>query len=405
MAWIRQLPSGLWAGTVRLPQGSDPDRVTETHRLKGAIQKWAGDLEADIRRGDWIDPRAGRKTVGECWAKWGTSSRRLEQASRRRDASHWRVHVAPRWGRVPVGSILRPDVTAWVVAMEESHRDDCRDRKACPGCRVGAATIEGAVGVLRAVLDLAVDAKLIRDNPARGVKRPRRNAHVDRVLDPAESRQLVDALDRMFPGRVDAGLFVELIEDTGMRWEEAAAIPPSLVDTRKQRVHIAWVMERDGTARPYAKSAAGNRTITYGDHLVARMKAAKMAAREVAGVFPKDDPGRLLFTSEMGEQLRYSNWHRRVWLPALRGLPERPTVKGHAYRAAVAGAELADPQPTPHDLRHTYGTRLADEGVPVHDIMALMGHEDVRSAQRYLHSREERFDRARQAIKRARAGS
>lgn len=402
MAWIRQLPSNLWAATVRLPTGQ---RVTQTHKLKGAVTTWAADLEADIRRGDWIDPRAGKKTVGECWEQWGTSSRRLEKASRKRDESHWRVHVAPRWAKTPVGTILKPDVTAWVVEMESVHKPTCRKRDTCSGCKpaVGAATIEGAVGVLRAILDLAVDAKLIRDNPARGVKRPKRAAHVDRVLDAGEEKQLVDALARIFPDRTDAGLFVELIADTGMRWEEAAAIPPQMVDTRKNRIHIAWVMERDGTARPYAKSAAGNRTVTYGDHLAGRMKAAKLAAQEVKGVFPDDGPGRLVFTSEKGEVLRYSNWHRRVWTPALKGLPERPTVKGHAYRPAIAGAGLADPQPTPHDLRHSYGTQLADEGVPVHDIMALMGHEDLRSAQRYLHSREERFDRARTARKRARA--
>ncbi|MCT2281793.1 site-specific integrase [Micromonospora chalcea] len=402
MAWIRQLPSGLWAATVRLPDGK---RVLETHRLKGAVSTWAADLEADIRRGDWIDPRAGKKTVGECWEQWGTTSRRLEKASRKRDESHWRVHVAPRWAKTPVGTILRPDVTAWVVEMEGTHKASCRKRDVCSGCKpeVGAATIEGAVGVLRAILDLAVEARLIRDNPARGVRKPKRNAHVDRVLEPSEEKQLVDALDRMFPGRLDAGLFVELIADTGLRWEEAAAIPPQLIDTRKNRIQIAWVMERDGTARPYAKSAAGNRTVTYGDHLAKRVKAAKMAAGEVAGVFPNDEPGRLVFTSEKGDQLRYSNWHRRVWTPALRGLPERPMVKGHAHRPAVAGAGLADPQPTPHDLRHTYGTGLADQGVPVHDIMALMGHEDLRSAQRYLHSREERFERARAARSRSRA--
>ncbi|WP_158973395.1 tyrosine recombinase XerC, partial [Streptomyces griseus] len=192
--------------------------------------------------------------------------------------------------------------------------------------------------VLRSMLDLAVDARLIRDNPARGVKRPKRNAHVDRVLDPAEETALLNAFDRCFPGRPDARPFVELIADTGMRWEEAAAIPPQMVDTRKQRIHIAWVMERDGTARPYAKSAAGNRTVTFGDHLAAQMKAAKIAAREGEGVFPGDDPGRLLFTSEKGDPLRYSNWHRRVWLPALRGLPEPPVVKGPAFRPAIDGA-------------------------------------------------------------------
>jgi integrase len=63
---------------------------------------------------------------------------------------------------------------------------------------------------------------------------------------------------------------------------------------------------------------------------------------------------------------------------------------------------LDDPQPTPHDMRHTYGTRLGEGGVPVHEIMALMGHETLESVQRYLHAGDDRLDRAREATKRGR---
>lgn len=399
MAWIRQLPSGLWAATVYTPAG----RITESHRLKGRVEKWAQRQEDSITRGEWIDPRGAKITVGELWEK-ARASRHLERASRLRDESHYRCHVKPKWAKVPVGAILKPDVSKWVVEMDESHKDDCRNPKRCPGCRVGAATIEGAVGVLRAILDHAIDSKILRENAARGVKKPPRDAHVDRVLEPDEEAALLDALDRMFPGRDDARPFVELLAEAGMRWEEAAAIPPELIDTRKQRINIAWVMERDGTARPYAKSDAGNRPVTYGDHLAPTMRQLKLGAREVPGVFPEDGPTRLVFVGDRGAALRYSNWHKRVWVPALTGLPERPKVQGRAYRPAIPGAELDDPQPTPHDLRHTFGTGLADENVPIHDIMALMGHGDIRSAQRYLHSREERFDRARAARKRARQG-
>lgn len=402
MAWIRQLPSGLWAATVRTGTGPT-DRITKTHRLKGRVETWAADQEADLRRGDWIDPRKGEVTVGEWWQRT-RGTRHQEQASRRRDESHWRCHTGPRWEREPIGGILKTDVSKWVVEMQTSHRDDCPAPKSCPGCRVGAATIEGAVGVLRGLLDLAIDAELIRTNPAQRVRKPKRNAHVDRVLAGVEERQLLDALDRVAPDRPCGRMLAELMLDTGMRWEEAAAIPPELVDTRRQRIHIAWVMERDGTARPYAKSDAGNRTVSYGEELVARIVAAKLAAPEVEGVFPRGGPARLLIPSWNGKgPLLYPNWRDRVWRKAITGVPERPKVKGHTFRAAIPGAELDDPQPTAHDLRHTFGTRLADEGVPVHDIMALMGHADIRSAQRYMHSREERFDRARQALRRARS--
>lgn len=384
MAWIRKLPSGLWAATVRTPAG----RVTESHKLKSQAKSWADEQESQVERGDWIDPRLAKTTIGEWWDRT-RDARHQSKAAKARDTSHWKVHVAPRWAKIPLGAVLKTDVGKWVVAMEKAG--------------VGAATIEGAVGVLRGLYDTAQDDGMVRVNPARRVAKPKRDAHVDRVLQADEEQQLFDAFDRMFPGRLDAGLFVRLLADTGMRWEEAAVVPPEMLDTRRKRIHIAWVMERDGTARPYAKSDAGNRAVTYSDELAPALRAAKLAAHEVKGVFPPGGPTRLLITSESGKGLRYTNWRTRVWLPALAGMPERPTVKGRAYRPAVPGAGLEDPQPTAHDLRHTYGTTLADQGVPIHDIMKLMGHRDIRSAQRYLHSGEDRFERAREAKKRARS--
>lgn len=376
MAWVRRLPSGLWAATVRLPTGK---RVTETAELKGTVDRWAVDLEADIRRGDWIDPRAGKLTVGECWARWG-ETRRLEKASLARDRSHWRVHVAPRWERVPAGAILRPDVAAWVTEMGRAG--------------VGAATIEGAVGVLRSLLDQAVDARLIRDNPARGVRLPRRDAHTDRVLDPSEDELLLDAFDRLFPGRRDGRLLVELMLYCGLRWEEAGALDREHVDTRRALLHIGPVLERDGTIRPYPKTPAGRRSVPVDRDLWPRLRAHVLTV----------PAGGLLVTSPGGGRLDYSRWHARVWKVALRGRPAHAGGRGHPARPAVLGAELDDPQPTPHDLRHTFGTRLGEQGVPGHEIMSLMGHESLASVQRYLHAGDGRYDRAREAVERGRSG-
>jgi integrase len=422
MAWIRQLPSGLWAATVYTPTG----RITESDRLKGRIVKWAADRESEVRAGDWVDPRAGKITVGEWWERC-RDARHLELASRERDASQWRCHVEPKWGHVPIGAILKPDVSAWVVEMEHAHRDDCPNRKRCQGCKVGAATIIGAVGVLRALLDQAVEAKLLRINPAHGVRKPPPDAHVDRVLTAVEERDLLANLDAKFPDRPDARLFVETLLDTGMRWEEAAAVPRDLADVRRGRVQVAFVMERNGSIRGYAKSEAGNRTVTVSDELLPRFREHVMTVP--AGADPVRDPRCLIFKAPGQAHLdacrpgtprrkacdgcgvspmRYPTWLRRVWNEGLvedvpvPQLPRPPGRPGPLPRPVRKVPILDDPQPTPHDCRHTYGTRLADEGVPVHDLMALMGHKDMRSAQRYLHSGEERFERAREALRRAR---
>ena len=41
-----------------------------------------------------------------------------------------------------------------------------------------------------------------------------------------------------------------------------------------------------------------------------------------------------------------------------------------------------------HGLRHTFGTRLADAGVGLHTICALMGHSDIRITARYTRARD-----------------
>jgi integrase len=87
-------------------------------------------------------------------------------------------------------------------------------------------------------------------------------------------------------------------------------------------------------------------------------------------------------------------------------LDSGPEVSRGKRGKILARDPLVDlPLPTPHDCRHTYGTRLAEQNVPSHEIGALMGHADARSTARYVHAGEIRFERARSAIERARSDS
>lgn len=38
-----------------------------------------------------------------------------------------------------------------------------------------------------------------------------------------------------------------------------------------------------------------------------------------------------------------------------------------------------------HDLRHCFASNLVNEGVPIYDIPALLGHSNVKTTQRYAH--------------------
>lgn len=391
MAWIRQLDSGLWAATVYIGSGPN-DRVTETHKSKGVVAEWAKGLEADRLRGTLIDPRLGKTTVAQVWDLYG-EGRRLEKASRKRDASHWNVWVGPRWGNAGVGSIRKPDVSTWVVGLEREG--------------VGGWTVIASLALLRSLLEIAVDAGLILANPARKVKTAPPPKHEDRNLSEAECDRLLAAMYARFPDRPEAGLMCELMAYCGFRYEDVAALrrSPAVIDMRERAISVQDVMEKDGTIRPYPKSTAGARTVPVDDDLWPRFRDHVMTVT----------PGELLFTAPGGGPCLYDNWRKRVWLKGL--VHERPMTadEAEAWKAGrraegkrpwkvkwvIEAPVLDDPQPTPHDLRHLYGTRLAEAGVPKHERRYLMGHADDRAGARYENAREH-MDNARAAMARFR---
>ncbi len=68
-----------------------------------------------------------------------------------------------------------------------------------------------------------------------------------------------------------------------------------------------------------------------------------------------------------------------------------PKHQGDRYKETNRGfskaCELADVQNFRfHDLRHTFGTCLAEKGVPIHQIAELMGHADIRTTMKYVHA-------------------
>jgi integrase len=56
-----------------------------------------------------------------------------------------------------------------------------------------------------------------------------------------------------------------------------------------------------------------------------------------------------------------------------------------------------------HDLRHTFGTRLAEAGHSEATIAELMGHADIKTSRRYAHPVSERKQAAVEATKRGAA--
>ncbi len=66
----------------------------------------------------------------------------------------------------------------------------------------------------------------------------------------------------------------------------------------------------------------------------------------------------------------------------------RRVLSNHCVKADL------DQAVSPHDLRHTFATRLIDRDVPTHSVQVLLGHGRLASTEVYLHSSPARLAEA-----------
>lgn len=108
------------------------------------------------------------------------------------------------------------------------------------------------------------------------------------------------------------------------------------------------------------KSKAGRRVVGIPQAIIPVL-------REHLAVYTKDDPGALVFPAPKGGPLRRSGFNKLAAWP---------------YAVQTIGM----PGLHFHDLRHTGNMLAAESGVGLKDLMARMGHDNVRAAMIYQHA-------------------
>jgi integrase len=105
-----------------------------------------------FRRGDWIDPDAGKVSLKECAATW-IAQRDLEDRTHELYAGYLRNHINPTLGNAMLCEISAPRVRTWRTELQQAG--------------VGEPTIARCYALLRAVLNTAVDDEILKRNPCR----------------------------------------------------------------------------------------------------------------------------------------------------------------------------------------------------------------------------------------------
>jgi integrase len=328
---LRKLPSGRYQARYLDPETRLMASAPETFASKTAADRWLAKKRTELDAGTAVDDNASQLPVCHWWVGYKRSIQARKARTVKAYEAAWRLRIEPRFGDVPVRKVRSGAIDDWVSEMLHSG--------------VSTSKVVEAIGVLKRILDRAVRDKALPTNPcaARSVTLPRRAETERPVLSPAEVESLAAAM-RHERDRV----LVRVLAYCGLRIGEAFALRWSDVDLKAGLLHIRQSVEdTTGVVIVGPTKTWASRSVTPPAALVSQLRA-------LCGT-------GLVFANNKGEHLRYTNWRRDVWDPAV-------TLSG-----VVA---------LPHDLRATCASLLIDAGASPKDVQAHLGHENAETTLR-----------------------
>jgi integrase len=334
---VRRLPSGRFQARYRGPDGIDhPARTTFAN--KRDAERFLSVTEADIVQGRWISPAAGRMTLAEWSDQWFVAAGRAWKPKTR----HTYRSVLDRLILAELGGVrlaaLRPiAVGNWLGVLSE---------------RLSASQVRQAYRLLAQIMASAVDNDLLPSSPCRRVRLPRLPESEPHILTAAEVGRIAAACD------LGDRVLVLLLAYGGLRIGEALPLRRRHIDVTGGRVVVA-----DAVTELPGGPVIG----TPKDHQTRDLRVPAFVVKllkQHLDTLPDDPdafafPGRQKHTAH--RQQSYHGFRRR-------------------FVAAVTAAGLQDV--TPHDLRATHATWVADS----HGVMVAarrLGHANANVTTRH----------------------
>ncbi|MFI8498351.1 tyrosine-type recombinase/integrase [Streptomyces sp. NPDC085524] len=310
---VRKLPSGRYQ--VRYP---GPDGVLRpadrTFATVADADLWLSRKRIEIEDGQWLDPAEGKTTVRDWGARWlAAVSPQLKHKTQASYRSLITSQINPALGDRELSSLRPITVTEWVGSMKTKG--------------LSASRIRQAYRVLSQLMRAAVDNGLIAQTPCRGVRLPRMPETEPHILTQAEASSVVRHADKPHD------LLIALLAFGGLRIGEAFALRRMDIDLPGRLILVDEnLAEANGKLVFDTPKSHQKRVLRIAPSL------AKRLGVHLAGLGSGDDV--LLFANSKGGPLRYNQWRKACFDPA------------------VKAAGLTDV--TPHDLRASHGTWVAD---------------------------------------------
>jgi integrase len=317
---------------------SDGRERTKRFRRQVDAEKWATAHSADVNRGAWIDPNAGKITFRVYSDEW-LNGRELRPTTKAKYRYLLDKHILPTFGDTSLSGLTPSQISAWRIRLGTKHQ----------------STAAGAYRLLSTICRTAIDEERIYRSPCRVKGGATEKAAERPVVAIADLERAVAAC----PSRYRLALL--LAAWCQLRRGEIVGLQRQDINlkTRTLTISRSWCVPMGGPAElGPPKTEAGRRDVTIPPNVVPQLQK------------------HLATVTTVGPE---------SWLfPADGDKPISPRTLDRAWETARDAIGRKDIRL--HDLRHTGLTLAAATGATTAELMKRGGHSSPAAALRYQHA-------------------
>ncbi len=350
----------------RSPDGRD--HAPGFDRLRDAkIHK--ANVEADLVRGEYIDPDAGKETF-EAYALTWLEAQTFEPLTAEQVRDRLKLHVFPVLGQKELRRIKPSTIQSWIRGLGPL-----------------AETYKGMIFTnLSTVFNAAVDDELIKKNPCKAPSVSRPRGKYPKII--PWLREQVHAVRSALPERYR--IVATLGAGLGLRQGEIFGLSPADVDFLRGKVEVRRQVKLFRNNRQVFALPKGGKTRTVPlpesvkDDLAAHLASFPARAVTLPWREPSGDPVTvdLVVTNRESKAMNRNYFNPFIW-----------------HKALVAAEVEVKRANGCHALRHFYASTLLDAGETIKALSEYLGHADPGFTLRtYTHLMPSSHERTRNAI-------
>jgi integrase len=282
-----------------------------------------------------------------------------------------RIHLSPLVGTIPVADVSSADIEA--VAQRMLSRG------------LSPKTVRNVLTYVHSVFEYAIERRLVGANPVRGVTRPgrRRQGDVSPDLQFLSIEEL-EAVIRAIPDDV------VIREPASSRKGRSGPAPPPPPDVLGPLLRVLVLTAAMTGLRQSELLGLRWRDVDWSVQRIRVRNAFVRGQHSTDGKSDLSTRRSVPMADRIAREL--DHWSRRTSYAADEDLvfahphTGNPLDRSKVTKRFKAACSAAGVRPVRfHDLRHTFGTRMAASGQPIRSIQEFLGHADVKTTQIYTH--------------------